>query len=208
MGKNSMLPQLDDVDTRIIALLSRDSRMHYKDIAKNVGVSIPTVKERVCRLVELGVIKKFTIIVDQEKLWGRVKAVIFSQSTLNDVEKMKEKMNENEQIRAAYFVTGDKQVMIYVEVDSLKGISELITKHLQEDLGLSNPTSVMITQTLKEDYEVKLRANSALEIRCDFCKTIIYGKPLIEYIDGVRYYFSAKECAEAYKARLNNGKRK
>jgi len=68
--------RIDEVDAQIIELLRLNGRMLYKDIAKSVGVSIPTAKSRVKRLVELGVIKRFTIALDHERIWGRVRLLL------------------------------------------------------------------------------------------------------------------------------------
>ncbi|WP_184841011.1 Lrp/AsnC family transcriptional regulator [Allocatelliglobosispora scoriae] len=56
--------QLDDVDQRIIALLTADARSSYADIGAVVSLSAPAVKRRVDRLRSSGVIKGFTAVVD------------------------------------------------------------------------------------------------------------------------------------------------
>lgn len=56
--------QLDDVDQRIIALLTADARSSYADIGAVVSLSAPAVKRRVDRLRSAGVIKGFTAVVD------------------------------------------------------------------------------------------------------------------------------------------------
>ncbi len=63
--------KLDELDASIIELLQRDSRMMYKDIAEKTNVSLPTVRARIKRLLDLGVIKKFTIVVDADKISGK-----------------------------------------------------------------------------------------------------------------------------------------
>src|SRR5579884_549186 len=160
-----MSMRLDNIDARILELLSQDGRMHYKELAKKINVTLPTVKERIRKLVDAGVIKKFTVVIDQERLWGRVQAFILAQFLSSDLEEL----------------------------------NQFISKNLPSELGLSNPVSLLITQTLKEEYGGNVKPNTILKFECDFCKVPVYGKPIIEYINGVRYYFSSPECAQAFK---------
>jgi Lrp/AsnC family transcriptional regulator for asnA, asnC and gidA len=194
-----MSMRLDNIDARILELLSQDGRMHYKELAKKINVSLPTVKERIRKLVDAGVIKKFTVVIDQERLWGRVQAFILAQFLSSDLEELITRIKDNEQIRTAYFVSGDKNVLLQIEADNLKDLNQFISKNLQSELGLSNPVSLLITQTLKEEYGGNVKPNTILKFECDFCKVPVYGKPIIEYINGVRYYFSSPECAQAFK---------
>lgn len=60
--------ELDDVDLEIIRLLLDDGRRPYSEIADTVDLSPPAVSDRVDRLQELGLIKRFTIDVDRESL--------------------------------------------------------------------------------------------------------------------------------------------
>jgi Lrp/AsnC family leucine-responsive transcriptional regulator len=60
--------ELDDVDQRILAMLSKNARSTYGEMGKTVGLSAPAVKRRVDRLHDLGVILGYTTIVDHAKL--------------------------------------------------------------------------------------------------------------------------------------------
>lgn len=52
---------MDEVDNEILNLLKKDARMSIVAISKEVNMSRPSVKERIERLVENGVIDQFTI---------------------------------------------------------------------------------------------------------------------------------------------------
>lgn len=59
---------IDDIDIKIIDILNRDSSTAFVGIAKQVGISNATVHIRVKRLIAAGVINKFTISVDNNRL--------------------------------------------------------------------------------------------------------------------------------------------
>ena len=59
---------LDDINLRIIDILSKDSSTTFVEIAKQIGISDATVHLRVRRLIAVGIITKFTISVDNNLL--------------------------------------------------------------------------------------------------------------------------------------------
>jgi Lrp/AsnC family leucine-responsive transcriptional regulator len=198
-GGNEMSLKLDNIDASILELLQKDGRMMFKDLARAVGVSLPTVRDRINKLSELGVIKKFTVIVDSEKLWGRVSVLIFAEPPSDDDEMLAEKIKGIHQIRTGYLISGEKRLLLQVELDDIKELNEFVSKTLKTRLGISYPTSAVVTKVLKEEYGATVKSNVILHFKCDFCNAVIYGKPVIEYISGARYYFSGQDCAQAFK---------
>ena len=63
---------MDELDQEILAILRRDARTPYTEIADRVGTSEGTVRNRVDQLVEDGVIERFTVATQT----GNVKAMI------------------------------------------------------------------------------------------------------------------------------------
>lgn len=49
----------------------RDGRKSFRQISKEIGISTPTVKNRFSRLVNMGVIKSISPVLDLDKIsWG------------------------------------------------------------------------------------------------------------------------------------------
>ena len=66
-----MTAQLDDIDRQILDLLQRDARMTNAAIAAEVGLTAPSVFERVRKLEQRGVIRGYTINIDPAALARR-----------------------------------------------------------------------------------------------------------------------------------------
>lgn len=58
------MDRLDDTDERILAELAEHARATFAEIGHKVSLSAPAVKRRVDRMLESGVIKGFTTVVD------------------------------------------------------------------------------------------------------------------------------------------------
>ncbi len=67
---------LDDIDQRIVAVLVKDSRVSLKALAQLVGLSSPSVSERLRRLEERGVIRSFTVDIDPRALGYTLQAIV------------------------------------------------------------------------------------------------------------------------------------
>ena len=61
------MKNLDDKDKKIIEMLLEDARRPYREIADEIGLSESTVRKRVVRLQEGGIIEKFTIKICREE---------------------------------------------------------------------------------------------------------------------------------------------
>lgn len=59
---------LDEINLKIIDILSKDSSTRFVEIAKKIGISDATVHMRVKRLIAMGIISKFTISINNSSL--------------------------------------------------------------------------------------------------------------------------------------------
>ncbi|MCU4666498.1 winged helix-turn-helix transcriptional regulator, partial [Bacillus paralicheniformis] len=60
--------KIDDLDFKIIAELKKDSRLSMRELGRKISLSAPSVTERVRRLESFGVIKKYTLDIDYQKV--------------------------------------------------------------------------------------------------------------------------------------------
>lgn len=200
--------RLDALDAQIIKMLQGNARIMYKDIAKKIGVSIPTVTARIDKLLEFGVIKKFTVIVDSDKLAGKIRAVFLFKIEPRQMDAVCKSLSGLEEIREIYAIAGNYSVAAKIEVKDMKNLLDTVTKKVSTIKGVKDTTCLVIIDTLKEEYGGLVEPNLIISFRCQFCNAPIVGKPHVEYIGGGRYYFNSKDCAEAYKERKRKSQRK
>ncbi|GAB89895.1 Lrp/AsnC family transcriptional regulator [Gordonia rhizosphera] len=67
---------LDDLDQKVLACLARDARATYAQIGDEVGLSAPAVKRRVDRLLDDGVIRGFTTVIDPHAMQWTTEAYV------------------------------------------------------------------------------------------------------------------------------------
>ncbi len=75
----------DRIDIDIIKILQEDSTKAIKDIAKEVGLSATPTYERIKRLEQDGVIKKYVAVIDSQKVGLNI--VVYCNVTLKEQSK-------------------------------------------------------------------------------------------------------------------------
>lgn len=116
---------MDDLDRRILNILRRDARTPYTEIATRVGTSEGTVRNRVERLTNDGVIERFTVATRT----GNVKAMIEVSVAVDvDTTGVCDRMAEWEEVDFAWQVSGEEDIVLVVDCTDTRSVNELITQ--------------------------------------------------------------------------------
>lgn len=136
---------MDDLDREILAILRRDARTPYTEIADRVGTSEGTVRNRVEQLVEDGVIERFTVSTRR----GNVKAMIEIGVDVNvDTGDLSESFAEWEQTDFVWQVSGDEDIVLVVDAADTERVNELITRARELDEVVSTKTRLILDERL------------------------------------------------------------
>ena len=120
-----MAASMDSLDREILDILRRDARTPYTEIAEQVGTSEGTVRNRVERMTEAGVIERFTIATRT----GNVKAMIEIGVAVDvNTNEMSERLADWEQVDFVWQVSGEEDVVLVVDAADTQGVNELITR--------------------------------------------------------------------------------
>lgn len=127
---------MDKFDQKIIAALTRNARQSIAAIGDGIGLSRTAVNDRIKKLEQNGTIRGYTILRGLESQ-DCISAYFELRFRPFDVETVKAAISEISQIKQAHALTGDTDLMIYVEAESMAQLNE-IRKQLSEldDLDL------------------------------------------------------------------------
>ncbi|QKG92930.1 Lrp/AsnC family transcriptional regulator [Halorubrum sp. SS5] len=136
---------MDDLDRRILSILRRDARTPYTEIADRVGTSEGTVRNRVDRMTEEGVIERFTVTTRT----GNVKAMIEISVEMNvNTDEVGQRMVEWEEVDFVWQVSGEEDVVLVVDAVDTRAVNELITKAREMDEVKSTKTRLILDERL------------------------------------------------------------
>ncbi len=186
--------ELDNLDIKILAHLLENSRKSFQEIAKSCLTSVPTVKSRVDRLVELGVIRKFTIDIDNIKL-GIPEAMLLVNVKPHAVSRVAEELAELEEVKELY-VTSDSDAAI---VSRVSGDMQR-TLSIQDRINLTDVNNIRVIPVKKASRKVTLPlASSSITITCTYCDKKVTEGAVRKKFDDKDYFFCCNTCLGAFE---------
>lgn len=143
---------LDELDRRILDLLQRDARMTHAAIAEQVGLSAPSVYERIKKLEAHGVIKGYTAILDAEALGLPITAFIRVTVSASPDEGGAdvERLIEAPEVLECHHVAGEDCFILKVKVASPQHLERLLAR-VRASLSVTRTVSMIVLSTSKED---------------------------------------------------------
>ena len=147
---------LDQIDKRLIERLQVDGRQTTSELAHDVGMSVPAVAERVRKLHESGVIRRFTADVDPKKIGMDVGAYItlISESSAHYDEVIKRAQAQPE-VLEIMSVTGEGSHMLLVRTENTSTLENLL-EQIQSWPGVTRTETRIILSHYKEHGVIRV----------------------------------------------------
>jgi DNA-binding Lrp family transcriptional regulator len=134
---------MDELDREILDVLRRDARIPYTEIADSVGTSEGTVRNRVDRMLETGVIERFTVATRT----GNIKAMIeLGVDVAVDTTGVAGRLAEWDPVDFVWQVSGEADVVLIVDAADTTGVNDLITRARDMDEIVSTTTRLILDE--------------------------------------------------------------
>jgi len=140
--------KLDLLDLKIIEELKNNSRVSFNDISQKIDKTEATVRRRVKKLLEEGVITRFTIdynIDSKQNISATIKAV----PDFKDIKRILSELKEIEEITAIWRLSGDCGLLMKVDIPSIEQFNPLIEDKISQVAGIKIVETCFITDIIK-----------------------------------------------------------
>ncbi|WP_152990735.1 Lrp/AsnC family transcriptional regulator [Sphaerimonospora mesophila] len=136
---------MEEIDRRIVTLLARDGRMSFTDLAKETGLSVSAVHQRVRRLEKRGVIRGYAALVDHDEI-GLPLTAFVSIKPIDPAapDDAPERLSHLTAIEACHSVAGDESYILKVRVASPFALEELL-QQIRASANVSTRTTVVLS---------------------------------------------------------------
>jgi len=140
--------RMDAIDQRIISCLVSDARSSYAEVGKSVGLSAPAVKRRVDKLLDTGVIRSFTAVVDPEALgWGTEAFVeVHCRGNITPGE-IRSRLVPLPEVVAAYTVSGAADAIVHLRAANIHHLETVLERLRGVDI-IDRTISTVVLSTL------------------------------------------------------------
>ncbi len=128
-----------------MALLARDGRMSFTDLAKGTGLSVSAVHQRVRRLQKRGIVRGFTARLDPDEI-GLPLTAFISLKPIDPAapDDAPDRLAHLEAIEACHSVAGEESYILKVRVASPGALEELL-QQIRAAANVATRTTVVLS---------------------------------------------------------------
>ena len=138
---------MDDIDRALLGALATDARRSYADLARQVGLSAPSVHERVRKLEREGVLRGSTADIEPKAIGLGVSALVGLQQREGvEADEIVSSLREVPEIEDCWFVAGDEAFLVKVRVADLDDLDRTL-RVLRHVPGVTRTRTTVVLST-------------------------------------------------------------
>lgn len=156
---NSTSEELDGVDIAILQLLQADGRISNVDLAAQIKLSPPATHARLKRLQTKGYIRRFTALLDQEKVGFDMTCYVNISLRMHGSEELRQFRSNVLQMRRVlecYHVTGEFDYLLKIVVRNRRDLQQFVENRLTRLPGVARIHTSLVLDEIKCSTELPL----------------------------------------------------
>lgn len=127
---------VDSLDEQLLNILKDNSRLSFADLGRKINLSPSSVRERIQKLEDTGVIQKYSIQLDNKKLGYDIEAFIVLKVFPGQLKHILKKIKTFQEVKEAYRITGQQNIHLKILVKNQLSLQKLIDQLM--DFGDTN----------------------------------------------------------------------
>jgi Lrp/AsnC family transcriptional regulator, leucine-responsive regulatory protein len=145
--------ELDNIDFQILRILSENSRIQWKDLGEQIHMTGQAVGNRIKKLEDSGVIKAYSLTVDEMKVGIFFTAFVIIYMKTANHDSFIRFLNDRNEVIEAHRVSGEGCYHLKIKVDS----QETLNLFLNKILDYGNYTLYLSIQETKQQNPLTAR---------------------------------------------------
>jgi Lrp/AsnC family transcriptional regulator, leucine-responsive regulatory protein len=148
---------IDAKDRAILRILQEDSRTAQAEIGRRVGLSAAAVNERMRRLEREGVIRRFSVLLDEQKLGVEITVFleVFIESPAHEREFVA-LVSKLPEVQECHFVTGEFSCLVKARVTDRRALRELVLDRINSLAGVRQTRTYIVLDTTRDDPSIAI----------------------------------------------------
>ena len=150
--EDSRAKKLDRVDCQLIRLLQKDGRMPNNAIAQELGISEFTVRRRLKRILDNGIIK-IVAVANPMDLGFEIAGNLKIRIDLKKADEVLDKLKKLDALIWVALTTGGTDIDVDFVVRSLKEFQELVFKKISKIDGVLSTEASLMVDLVKDEHD-------------------------------------------------------
>ncbi|MCQ2737197.1 MAG: Lrp/AsnC family transcriptional regulator [archaeon] len=148
--KKEEIVKLDETDIKILKIINDDVRISYRQISRDLGISVGTVHNRIDKMLKSGVIEKFAPVLNHRKLGYQFTSIIGVKVNGGELESWENKTASNKNIVGIYDVTGEYDAILIAKFKDTDEL-DVFLKQLLKEPSIERTYTQTVLNVVKED---------------------------------------------------------
>src|ERR687883_592780 len=148
---------LDDLNLKIMDLLGKDSSVSFVEVAKQIDVSDATIHNRVQRLIAAGIINKFTISVDNNRLGYNHLAYMGINVEPGFAEEITDNLSKVDEVLEVHEMHGRFDLLLKVRAKDLDQMRDIVVNKIRVLPHIIETELMTVLKSRKEEQMVSLK---------------------------------------------------
>ena len=144
---------MDEIDDKILEKLNENARKSYREIARELKISLTTVSNRIKRMEEEKVIERYIPLINQEKIGYDLTAVINVKISHGKLLQVQEKISKDKHVSGVYDITGDWDSLIIAHFKDRRDLNGFIKGVLSLD-NVEKTNTQLVLNIVKNEKRV------------------------------------------------------
>lgn len=140
---------LDKTDIRILKLLANDSRISYAEIAREVHLSRMAVRERVMKMLEEGIVQRFTVQLNSKKVGLDTPVFLKVKAMPSKLDEVGEELSKHPKVESVCAMTGKNELYADAFVEDVTNLEKFIFEEIYKIDGVDEVEYNIITKKYK-----------------------------------------------------------
>ena len=153
---------LDDIDLKILELLSENGRMSHEEISKHLNLTRPAIHRRIYKMEEAKLIKGYKVIIDWEEIGYNVDTFVLVRVNTSSfpqlIKDIKNIKDHSFKIFECYRVTGEHCIMLRIKTINTSDLKRFYDMILKID-GILDTKTLLILYSQKGNDEIFTRVD-------------------------------------------------
>jgi Lrp/AsnC family transcriptional regulator, regulator for asnA, asnC and gidA len=152
----SLKHQLDDIDLKILDIITQNARMPFKDVAAECGISRAAVHQRVNRMVDMEVIIGSGYYIDPKKVdYNTCTYIGIFLEKGGIYEVVAKKLEKIPEVVECHYTTGQYAIFAKVYARNNEHLKEILNENIQKIEGISSTeTFISLEETFKREVPI------------------------------------------------------
>ena len=142
---------LDDLDLKILEIISQDARKSFREIGIELKKSPVTIKNRIIQMENNNIIKSWGASLNYDNLGHDLMAIVELSVEKEHQDEIQKNLEKSPHVFGVYDITGETDIIVIIRVKNRKELSSLV-KNLFSSKLINKTITHVVLNIVKDDY--------------------------------------------------------